>query len=193
MRDHYRHFAHPVLDELSPQPTTDLFTEMDAIADELRAHPAHIPADNQIAFRQLQKVRLPELTQQEWLDLFALWRDHYHARLATKESERRARLAQLWEEHAALPPQQRAAVTAQIEEVARDRGTQHAGPAAAVGRLGLNHPPGPVRSDGQSRVGAGGKGRPACVLGRPFRFGRFRSLRPSVGLLFQNRNLLTNG
>jgi hypothetical protein len=54
------------------------------------------------------------------LDLFEVWRDHYQARLAAKERERRERLAQLWEEHASLPPQERAAVTAQIEEVARE-------------------------------------------------------------------------
>ena len=53
-------------------------------------------------------------------DLFEVWRDHYQARLAAKESERRERLAQLWEGHASLPPQERAAVTAQIEEVARE-------------------------------------------------------------------------
>jgi|AmaraimetFIIA100_FD_contig_71_2521151_length_560_multi_3_in_0_out_0_2 hypothetical protein len=78
MRDHYRHFSHPVL-ELSPAPTTDLFAEMDQIADELRRDPRHIPGDDQIAFRQVQRVRLPDLSREQWTDLFALWREHDRA------------------------------------------------------------------------------------------------------------------
>src|SRR5262249_39789181 len=95
---------------------------MDAIADELRSNPLHIPGDDQIAFRQLQRVRLPDLSEQEWLDLFQLWREHYQARLKAKEAALHERLAQLWEERDALPPQQRAVVTAQIEQVARAGG-----------------------------------------------------------------------
>src|SRR5215510_246421 len=72
-------------------------------------------SETEVAFRQLQRLRLAALSKAEFLDLFGLWRDHYRARLAAKESERRERLAQLWEERAAcliecvsLPPQQRA-------------------------------------------------------------------------------------
>jgi hypothetical protein len=61
MREHYRHFSHPIL-ELSPQAPTNLFAEVDAIADELRTHDAHIPADDQIVFRQVQRARLPNLS-----------------------------------------------------------------------------------------------------------------------------------
>jgi hypothetical protein len=60
--EHYRFFDHPVLD-LSPEPTTDLFTEMTRIADELRSHPLHVEVDDQIAFRQLQKHRRPDLSE----------------------------------------------------------------------------------------------------------------------------------
>jgi hypothetical protein len=127
MRDHYRQFSHPVL-ELSPEaPTENLFAEMDAIADELRSDPRHIPGDDQIAFRQLQKARLPDLFQQQFLDLFALWRDHDRARQeinAAARSERFTKLCAerdaLFAERASQPPEQQAAVTARIAEIGRE-------------------------------------------------------------------------
>jgi hypothetical protein len=100
MRDHYRFFDHPVLELL--QATTDLFSEMNNIADELRNNPRHILEDDQIAFRQLQKARLPHLTREQWLDLFELWRDYYQARREAKETKDRARVAKLGEELNAL-------------------------------------------------------------------------------------------
>jgi len=98
---------------------------MDAIADELRTHEAHIPDDDQVAWRQLQRARLPNLSRQEWLYLFALWCDHYRARRDAKAAARSERLAQLCEERdtlfsarASLPPQKHAAVTARIAALA---------------------------------------------------------------------------
>jgi len=106
-------------------PSTNLFAEMDAIADELRTHEAHIPDDDQVAWRQLQRARLPNLSRQEWLYLFALWCDHYRARRDAKAAARSERLAQLCEERdalfsarASLPPQKHAAVTARIAALA---------------------------------------------------------------------------
>src|SRR5262249_40056558 len=102
MRDHYHGFSHPVLLELPPEPTMSLFGEMDAVADELRGDPRHTPDDDQLAFRQLQRARLPDLSEQEWLDLFDVWRDHYRARLEAQAVARSAHMAKLWEERDAL-------------------------------------------------------------------------------------------
>ena len=57
MADYYGRFDHPYLDELPPAPAAGLFSEMTRIADELRANPRHVPADDRIAFRQLQQRR----------------------------------------------------------------------------------------------------------------------------------------
>ena len=78
MSDHYHGFSHPMLD-LAPQATTNLFDEMDQIADELRQNEHFIADDLQIAFRQLQKLRLPNLSVTEFHDLFDVWRDRYRA------------------------------------------------------------------------------------------------------------------
>ena len=47
-------------------------------------------SETEVAFRQLQRLRLAALSKAEFLDLFGLWRDHYRARLAAKR-ERAAR------------------------------------------------------------------------------------------------------
>ena len=52
--------------------------EMDAIADELRKNPLHICDDDQIAFRQLQKLRMPDLSKEQWLELFEVRREQLH-------------------------------------------------------------------------------------------------------------------
>jgi hypothetical protein len=67
MIDHYKDFSHPVLN-LAPEATANLFDEMDPIADELSEHPEHIADDDQIAFRQVQKLPLPNLSTQQFLD-----------------------------------------------------------------------------------------------------------------------------
>jgi hypothetical protein len=82
--------------------------------------PRHITADDQIAFRQLQRLRLLNLSREQPTDLFQLWRDHYRVRREAKAAALHARLARLWEERAALPSQQRAAVTERIAEIARE-------------------------------------------------------------------------
>ena len=73
MRDHYGPYSHPVLVDIPVEPPTDLLSEMDIIADELRANPDHIEDDDQIAFRQLQRIRDPGLNSgTEWLDVFGI-------------------------------------------------------------------------------------------------------------------------
>jgi hypothetical protein len=88
MTDHYHGFDHPVLRDLPETPPADFLTEMDTIADELRKNPKHIADDEQIAFRQLQRLRLPDLSTQQFLDLFAVWRDRYQARQDAKRPRR---------------------------------------------------------------------------------------------------------
>jgi len=119
-RDHYRGFSHPVVFDLPVDSTIDLFTEMDKIADECRANPKHIEGDDQIAFRQRQRKRFPNLSDEEFHYVFAVWRDHYAAR-------RRARLAQLskqreevFAERAVAPVQHYDALTAKLMEIGRE-------------------------------------------------------------------------
>jgi len=125
MCDHYRGFSHPVAVELSPQARGDLFSQMHRTADKLRANPAHVPDDDQIAFRILQRI-YGDLTRAQWLDLFAEWRDLYRARCEAIEAQRRARRVKLcaecdalFEQRAALSEQseQYAAVTARLMEI----------------------------------------------------------------------------
>ena len=99
--DPYRHFDHPVLD-LPPEPPADLLTEMTGIADNLRRHPRYAEADLQIAFRQLQQRRRPDLSDAQCLDLFSKWRDHYRAQQDVKAVETSARVDKLWAERDAL-------------------------------------------------------------------------------------------
>jgi hypothetical protein len=100
---------------------------MDSLADGCRSNSLHVPDDDQIAFRQLQKVRMPELSPQQSLDLYAVWRDHYDARAAAKAAELPARLAELeaergalFEQRAAMPPSERADVDARIAAIAQE-------------------------------------------------------------------------
>jgi hypothetical protein len=69
MPDHYRHADHPVID-VPAEPPTNLLDEMDAIADALRTDARHNEADDAIAFRQLQRSRRPDLSDEQFLDLF---------------------------------------------------------------------------------------------------------------------------
>jgi hypothetical protein len=124
MRDHYKLLDNPILD-LPPEATTNMFAEMDQIADELRTHGGHVPDDHQIAFRQLQKARLPHLTKEQWLDLFELWRLRYDARQHAKAEEDQLHAIALWKERCKLgalcpllSPAQCAAVAARLREIA---------------------------------------------------------------------------
>ena len=100
--DHYQLASHPVLVDLPAVPTMSLFDEMDEIAGELRENPEHVLGDDEIAFRDLQRVRHPDLSKQQFRDLFAVWQDRYLARLLLEQAELRASLAKLRAEQAAL-------------------------------------------------------------------------------------------
>jgi hypothetical protein len=99
------------------QPTTDLFSEMDQVADELRGNPQHIAGDDEIEFRQVQRLRRPDLSREEFVYLFTLWRDHYRTRAQAKESARRERVATLWQQLEALISE-RAALPLVTEKIA---------------------------------------------------------------------------
>jgi hypothetical protein len=56
--------------------TKSLFAEMDTIADALRRNNPDLgglSGELQLEFRQLQKRRMPELTKEQFLDLFQEW------------------------------------------------------------------------------------------------------------------------
>jgi len=91
MTDHYRGSSHPVLD-LPDDPPSDLLAEMDAIADDLRANPLHVAADDAIAFRQLVNRRRPYLTPAQFQDLFGEWRERYAAKVEAAGAAELARL-----------------------------------------------------------------------------------------------------
>lgn len=74
----------------------DLFTEMDSAADALRASNPNLRVgladDLQILFREIQKARRPELSKDEWLDLFKVSLERYAAKM---QAERDATLAKI--------------------------------------------------------------------------------------------------
>ena len=47
------------LDDLPQEPETNLFDAMDAIANELRSNPLHVPDDDKIAFRHCSEPAAP--------------------------------------------------------------------------------------------------------------------------------------
>jgi hypothetical protein len=55
---------------MNEQAVSDLFDAMDQIANELRDDPLWVVEDEQIAFRQLQKERMPDLTKEQFMDMF---------------------------------------------------------------------------------------------------------------------------
>jgi len=112
MRDHYHGFSHPVLIGLPAVTLLDPINEMHIIADELRTNPEHIVKDDQIALKQLLRLRGLDLTRAQFLDLYDLWREFYRARGERIEAEKRARFAvlckereEVFAERAAAPPQ----------------------------------------------------------------------------------------
>src|SRR5262245_55287782 len=92
--DHYHGFSHPVLD-LAPEMLTNLFDDMDRIADAIRVNPIHIDQDDKIAFRQLQRMSLPDLSREDFLYVYDLWCEHYAARQFSDDDKQAARLAAL--------------------------------------------------------------------------------------------------
>jgi hypothetical protein len=125
MRDHYHGFSHPVLD-LATETLINLFVEMDRIADEIRANPTHVNDDDQFAFRQLQKMLLPDLSREQFLYMYCLWCEHYAGRQFIDDDERAARLDELSDERDALFsareqfPEHRAELTARLYEIGRE-------------------------------------------------------------------------
>src|SRR5262249_29713755 len=100
MRDHYGHFSHPVLN-LAPK-VTHLFAEFDQIASEVRSHPTFVEGDLQIAFYQLQRDRIGNLSRENWLWLFAVWCDHDRGQQVIDAAELAARWDALCDEREVL-------------------------------------------------------------------------------------------
>jgi len=141
-RDHYGPFDNPVLAPLPDEPPADLFTEFDEIATELRAHPKFIESDLQIAFRQLQRVRLPNLSRESFLYAFEIWCDHDRGQQVIDDAERAARFDALCDERRllftarALYPGRREAVAARLAEIGRELAELQPRAAAPLGEWG---------------------------------------------------------
>ena len=54
--------------------------------------------DLQTEFRQVQKARVPDLSNEEWLNLFGVWLDRYLARWDVQRVKTYARMLKLAEE-----------------------------------------------------------------------------------------------
>ena len=81
----------------------DLFAELDAIADVLREELGRACFDDlQIEFRRRQKARLPDLTREQWFDLFHEWLKHHLAKQQAELAEIRRRMLELDAERHAL-------------------------------------------------------------------------------------------
>ena len=78
---------------MTEQNLTSLFDEMDAIDGELNRDPTYVREDSQIAFRALQKKALPDLTKEEFLNLFRLWEQRKIDQLRAELAKTRAALA----------------------------------------------------------------------------------------------------
>jgi len=121
-RDHYRQFSHPVLD-FAPDMAKDLFAEFDIVANELRAHPLFVEQDLQIAFPQLCRLHGLDLTKQDWLWLFDVWRDHDGGLQLHMDAERAALLDSLNDERDLLFktrerfPEHRVELTARLYQI----------------------------------------------------------------------------
>jgi len=127
MIEHYRRgrFDHPVFN-LSSEATMSLFDEMDAVADDLRRDPWCVEADLQIAFRQLQKRRRPDLTEAQFLELCP----NGAITIARDGRLRRPRRAPAWRtfgasatpcsERAASQPDARGRIDARLREMASE-------------------------------------------------------------------------
>jgi hypothetical protein len=96
---------------MTEQKLLDLFSEMDAVAadvcsgllrvishlggwasDEPSSPPLPVrQEDLQVAFRQLQRRDYPNLTRDQWLSRFALWREHGAARHEAEQAATYAR------------------------------------------------------------------------------------------------------
>jgi hypothetical protein len=126
MRIHYPHsfLGAPVL-ELSSETMASVFSEMDTVAEELRRDPMFVAGDLQIAFRQLQKLRKPNLSREDWLWLFDLWCDHDRGLQVVDDAKRAALWDALIDECELLFstrerfPEHRAEMTARLLDIGR--------------------------------------------------------------------------
>jgi hypothetical protein len=98
---------------------------MDRIADELRTNPTHVDQDDQIAFRQLQKMLLPDFPREQFLYVYDLWCEHYAGQQVIDDAERAALYDSLCDERDVLFsarerfPEHRVELTARLWEVGR--------------------------------------------------------------------------
>jgi len=83
---------------MSEQGMSDLFSEMDKIADASRESPTWVPADDQVGFVRLIREHRPDLTREQRDDLFTLWREHDRALQQADLAAARTHMAALWEE-----------------------------------------------------------------------------------------------
>jgi hypothetical protein len=83
-----------------------LFAEMDAAVDALRIPygPELVVGDLQFEFRQIQKARMPELAEAEWLDLFHIWLAGYVARVKRRREQAFAGILEFAEQSARERP-----------------------------------------------------------------------------------------
>ena len=104
MTGHYKAgFSHPIIDAPA-EPRGDLFSEMNLVATELRESSNFCGADLEVAFRQLQKVRMPELPDSEFQPLFAAWLDAHEGKMRLELGEARSEIrAYLRERQAGKP------------------------------------------------------------------------------------------
>jgi hypothetical protein len=118
MRDHYRQFFHPVLD-FAPDMAKSLFAEFDKVADELRAHSLFVGK----TCKSRSRLRGLDLTQQDWLWLFNVWRDHDGGQQEFLDAERAALLDSLNDERELLFktrerfPEHRVELTARLYQI----------------------------------------------------------------------------
>jgi hypothetical protein len=114
--DCYGPFDHPVLADLPPA-TTDFFTEMDGYADRFRQNLLHTEMDDEIGFRQLQKIRLENLSAAQSHDLYELWRLHYDTRRKLKAAELLRERDALFSERVSASPDTIARIDMRLREI----------------------------------------------------------------------------
>jgi hypothetical protein len=119
MTDYYGPFDHPVLADLPPA-TTDFFTEMDGYADAFRQNPLHTEMDDEIGFRQLQKIRLENLSAAESRDLYELWRLQYDTRPKLKAAELLRERDALFSERASASPDAIARIDVRLRDIGNE-------------------------------------------------------------------------
>lgn len=99
-----------------------LFAEMDAVADGYRRPFAEdIREILRVEFRFLQRRRQPELTTEQWQDLFSVWFDHWRGGEEVKQTQMRERGEQLLAQRNELFLQRRVLPAESAQRAAIDR------------------------------------------------------------------------